>query len=116
MSPACFLIGYTLWQLDFIYCSELTALKRSWGLPWGFLLEFHGWWHVLTATGAFIFMFMVENLTRDASHDVAAPFSNGNPFGWLGSNGVPNEISRTNGHVRANGHAATNGSAKAKKG
>jgi dihydroceramidase len=42
-------LGYFLWQIDGIYCTELTALRRSVGMPWGFLLELHGWWHGLTA-------------------------------------------------------------------
>lgn len=61
----CFVFGYLLWQLDFIFCTELTTLKRTVGLPWGFLLELHGWWHILTAIGAYIFMIMVDRLTRD---------------------------------------------------
>jgi dihydroceramidase len=57
--------GYLLWQMDFIFCAELTVLKRKLGIPWGFLLELHGWWHVLTAIGAHTFMYMVEVLTRE---------------------------------------------------
>lgn len=40
-------------------------MKRSIGMPWGFLLEFHGWWHILTAVGAYTFIAMVEKLTDD---------------------------------------------------
>ncbi|OBW64702.1 MAG: Elongation factor G, mitochondrial [Aureobasidium pullulans] len=61
----CFVFGYLLWQLDFIFCTELTAIKRVVGMPWGFLLEFHGWWHILTAVGAHTFMIMIDVLTRD---------------------------------------------------
>lgn len=59
------MFGYLLWQLDFIFCSELTALKHAVGIPWGFLLELHGWWHILTAIGAHTFMVMVDGLTRE---------------------------------------------------
>ena len=69
--------GYLLWQLDGIYCSELTALKRSIGMPWGFLLEMHGWWHIFTAIGAYVFMVMVDSLTRDV---IELP---GWRFAWL---------------------------------
>ncbi|TIA84228.1 hypothetical protein D6C76_01758 [Aureobasidium pullulans] len=62
---SCFVFGYLLWQLDFIFCTELTAIKRVVGMPWGFLLEFHGWWHILTAVGAHTFMIMIDVLTRD---------------------------------------------------
>ena len=58
-------LGYFLWQLDGIFCSELTAIKRSIGMPWGFLLEMHAWWHLFTAIGAYVFMVMVDSLTRD---------------------------------------------------
>jgi hypothetical protein len=34
-------------------------------MPWGFLLEMHAWWHLLTAIGAYVFMIMVDSLTRD---------------------------------------------------
>jgi dihydroceramidase len=68
-----------LWQLDFIFCSELTAWKRAIGMPWGFLLEFHGWWHVLTAVGAYVFMVMVDSLTQDTV------VLSGGPFAWFGS-------------------------------
>jgi dihydroceramidase len=47
------------------------------GMPWGFLLEFHGWWHVLTAIGAYVFMVMVDSLTQDTVS------LSGGPFAWL---------------------------------
>lgn len=77
----CFAFGYLLWQLDFIFCPQLTALKRKEGIPWGFLLELHGWWHVLTAIGAHTFMVMVDGLTSDKVeflHDA---------FGWFKRSG-----------------------------
>lgn len=74
----CFLFGYTLWQLDFIYCSQLTSWKRAMGMPWGFLLEFHGWWHILTAVGAYVFMVMVDGLTQENV------VMSGGPFAWFG--------------------------------
>ena len=58
-------LGYFLWQLDGIFCSELTVIKRSIGMPWGFLLEMHAWWHLFTAIVAYVFMVMVDSLTRD---------------------------------------------------
>ncbi|KAK6433756.1 hypothetical protein LTR95_010064 [Oleoguttula sp. CCFEE 5521] len=76
LGAACFGIGYLLWQLDFIYCGALNATKRQWGLPWGFLLEFHGWWHVLTAIGAFVFISIID-LTQELV-DLS-----GAPFAWL---------------------------------
>nr|OQO32321.1 hypothetical protein B0A51_00380 [Rachicladosporium sp. CCFEE 5018] len=77
LGAACFGIGYLLWQLDFIYCGTLSATKRQWGLPGGFLLELHGWWHILTAGGAFIFISMIDSLTQEHV-DLS-----GAPFAWL---------------------------------
>ncbi|KAK4102469.1 alkaline phytoceramidase [Parathielavia hyrcaniae] len=45
-------LGYVLWTVDLEYCAELRALRGRVGLPWAWLLEFHGWWHILTAAGA----------------------------------------------------------------
>ncbi|KAK4121869.1 hypothetical protein N657DRAFT_600022 [Parathielavia appendiculata] len=45
-------LGYVLWTVDLEYCAELRALRGKVGLPWAWLLEFHGWWHILTAAGA----------------------------------------------------------------
>jgi len=39
-------------------------------MPWGIILELHGWWHLLTAISAYTFMAMIEYLTslsRDGS-------------------------------------------------
>ena len=56
------MFGYFLWNIDFHLCSYVTAFKRSIGLPWGFLLELHGWWHILTGIGAYVGMALVEYL------------------------------------------------------
>ena len=39
-----FLFGFLLWGLDIRYCSTLRNWRRYIGLPWGVLLEGHGWW------------------------------------------------------------------------
>jgi dihydroceramidase len=36
--------GFLLWNLDNIFCTSLRQWRRSVGLPWGILLEGHGWW------------------------------------------------------------------------
>lgn len=41
-----FLGGFLLWHLDRVHCSTLRRWRREIGMPWGFLLEFHGWWYV----------------------------------------------------------------------
>lgn len=40
-------------------------------------MEFHGWWHILTAVGAYVFMAMVDSLTQ-AIVDLS-----GEPFAWF---------------------------------
>ncbi|AEO62056.1 hypothetical protein MYCTH_2312981 [Thermothelomyces thermophilus ATCC 42464] len=44
--------GYLLWTVDLERCADLRALRERVGLPWAWLFEFHGWWHILTAVGA----------------------------------------------------------------
>lgn len=39
-----FVGGFGIWSLDNRYCSQLRARRRQIGLPWGILLEGHGWW------------------------------------------------------------------------
>ena len=39
-----FLGGFAIWNLDNEYCSTLRMWRREIGLPWGVLLEGHGWW------------------------------------------------------------------------
>lgn len=40
-----FLLGYFVWNLDIHLCSTWRALRHLVGMPYGFLLEGHGWWH-----------------------------------------------------------------------
>lgn len=39
-----FLGGFIIWTLDNEYCSTIRRWRRDIGLPWGILLEGHGWW------------------------------------------------------------------------
>lgn len=57
--------AFILWNIDLEMCSGLRALRSHVGLPWSWLLELHGWWHVLTAVAAFDFM----DLARDVCDD-----------------------------------------------
>ncbi|KAI9801952.1 MAG: hypothetical protein M1825_003007 [Sarcosagium campestre] len=51
-----FIGGFGIWSLDSIYCPELRAWRRKMGLPWGILLEGHGWWHIGTGLGAYFYI------------------------------------------------------------
>lgn len=48
----CFMLGFVVWALDSAYCGALRETRKSLGIPFGFFLELHGWWHILTALGA----------------------------------------------------------------
>ncbi|KAI0410117.1 ceramidase [Xylaria palmicola] len=54
-------VAYALWNVDLEFCAELRQLREGLGLPWAWLLEMHGWWHVLTAMSAARFM----DITRE---------------------------------------------------
>lgn len=45
-----FLGGFAIWALDNAYCSTLISWRHKIGLPWGILLEGHGWWYVTLPT------------------------------------------------------------------
>ncbi|KAF2089062.1 alkaline ceramidase [Saccharata proteae CBS 121410] len=51
-----FLGGFAIWNLDNEFCSTLRRWRRDVGLPWGILLEGHGWWHLMTGTGAYFYI------------------------------------------------------------
>ena len=51
-----FLAGFGIWALDNKYCTDLRRWRREIGLPWGMLLEGHGWWHLMTAVGAYCYI------------------------------------------------------------
>ena len=55
-------VAYILWNIDLEFCAELRMLRARIGLPWAWLLELHGWWHVLTAISAKQFM---DTVPRD---------------------------------------------------
>ncbi|KAF9885230.1 hypothetical protein FE257_000590 [Aspergillus nanangensis] len=60
-----FLFGYFVWLIDEWACGMLTGTKHYVGLPFAFLLELHGWWHVFTAIGGYIAVAVVDVITSD---------------------------------------------------
>ncbi|KAG0652352.1 Alkaline ceramidase YDC1 [Hyphodiscus hymeniophilus] len=72
-----FIGGFVLWNVDQMICGTLTSIKRAIGMPWSFVFELHGWWHVFTGMGAYIFIALVEYLT---SEEAGQPL--GNNFAW----------------------------------
>jgi dihydroceramidase len=60
-----FLTGYGIWNIDYVACGWLGGVRRQVGMPWGFLTELHGWWHIFTGVGGYINFVTVEYLTGD---------------------------------------------------
>lgn len=56
------LFGFFLWNIDVHLCAYVTAGKHWMGLPWGFVLELHAWWHIFTGIGSYVGMALVEFL------------------------------------------------------
>jgi dihydroceramidase len=60
---AAFLVtAFVAWNVDLEWCMELRAIRHNLGLPWAWVLELHGWWHVLTALGAAEYVVLVRAL------------------------------------------------------
>jgi dihydroceramidase len=57
-----FLMGYALWNLDIHLCETWRYYRRVVGMPYGFLLEGHAWWHLLTGTGVYYYIVYLEYL------------------------------------------------------
>ncbi|KAI5306545.1 hypothetical protein KEM56_000347 [Ascosphaera pollenicola] len=55
-------VAYITWCFDTIICDALRRNRAYLGLPWAWLLELHGWWHLLTALGVYIAMVEAEYL------------------------------------------------------
>ncbi|PLB54693.1 alkaline phytoceramidase [Aspergillus steynii IBT 23096] len=58
-----FVFGYIVWLIDDWACQYLTSTRHFIGLPWAFLLELHGWWHVFTAIGGYIAVALIDMIT-----------------------------------------------------
>ncbi|KAG9246918.1 ceramidase-domain-containing protein [Calycina marina] len=59
---AFFISGHACWLTDFYACDHLRRWRREVGMPWASLLELHGYWHIFTGIGVYIFMVLVECL------------------------------------------------------
>ncbi|KAJ5141729.1 alkaline ceramidase family protein [Penicillium atrosanguineum] len=65
-----FHMGYAVWIFDGWACLSLRSTRHSIGLPWAFFLELHGWWHIFTGIGAYIFIAVIDHLAsgEDGPH------------------------------------------------
>ncbi|KAJ9616166.1 alkaline ceramidase ydc1 [Knufia peltigerae] len=64
-----FLAGFGIWNLDNQYCSTLRKWRRELGMPWGFFLEGHGWWHLMTGIGAYFYILWAIHLRHVLNGD-----------------------------------------------
>ncbi|CVL04794.1 hypothetical protein FPRO06_04612 [Fusarium proliferatum] len=55
--------GYIVWLIDEFACRYLTSARHAIGLPFAFLLELHGWWHVFTAIGGYTAVAVIDVVT-----------------------------------------------------
>ena len=78
----CAVLAYVLWNIDVNYCPTLTKWKHRVGMPWAVLLEFHGWWHILTAIASYAFMAIIEFLTFPDDVDAQSRSARGLGFAW----------------------------------
>lgn len=62
MGVGLFLLGYVLWNLDIHLCSNIRQVRRNIGMPYGFVLEGHGWWHIFTGLGVYYYLVYEEYL------------------------------------------------------
>ncbi|OAP64725.1 hypothetical protein AYL99_00697 [Fonsecaea erecta] len=61
----CFLMGFVVWVIDSAYCGALRETRKQLGIPFAFVLELHGWWHILTALGAGYCIRVTKVLTQE---------------------------------------------------
>nr|OQO29156.1 hypothetical protein B0A51_03860 [Rachicladosporium sp. CCFEE 5018] len=105
----CFLGAFAIWSLDNEQCGWLRKTRHEIGMPWGFLLEGHGIWHLGTGIGAFHYITWGVWLRRcldgqQEEYDVI----------WPHLLSVPECVRRTPLNGTANGHAKpANGHVKA---
>ncbi|KIW63835.1 hypothetical protein PV04_08807 [Phialophora macrospora] len=112
-----FLVGFYIWNLDNIYCSTLRRWRRSIGMPWGFFLEGHGWWHLMTGIGAYDYIvwgiYLRHILNGDQEHFKMVWPSLSTLPEVVRMSDPPRYAGRKNGHDTQRG-VSTNGSANAR--
>jgi dihydroceramidase len=54
--------GSIAFDIDRNYCVQLRAMREIMGIPWGFVLEMHGWWHIGSGLGVYYYIVLIEYL------------------------------------------------------
>lgn len=47
-------LAFFLWNIDNIYCGQLMEIRNKLK-SWGFLFQFHAWWHFFTGIGTYAY-------------------------------------------------------------
>lgn len=55
-------LALILWLIDLEMCPPLRALREWVGVPWAYVLELHGWWHILTAVAASKYIALIREI------------------------------------------------------
>lgn len=58
----CIALGYTCWNVDINFCNVWRGARRAIGMPYGFILEGHGWWHLGTGLGVYHYIVYLQYL------------------------------------------------------
>lgn len=78
-----FVVGFLCWNLDVHFCSFWIYIRRNvLALPLGVFLELHGWWHLLTGMGVYIYLVYLHYL-RVLTQGQKEHFIFIYRFGWL---------------------------------
>lgn len=64
-SAGILVLAFAVWNVDLEGCAALRSARDALGLPWAWVLELHGWWHVLTAVGAMEYVALVRTLCEE---------------------------------------------------
>ncbi|KAK9722013.1 alkaline ceramidase ydc1 [Basidiobolus ranarum] len=49
-------LGFLAWNIDNEFCPQIRAARAYLGSPWDSLLQLHGWWHILTGLGSYVYI------------------------------------------------------------
>ncbi|EPQ26764.1 uncharacterized protein PFL1_05743 [Pseudozyma flocculosa PF-1] len=48
-----FALGFVIWNIDNLFCAQLTAWRHAIGYPAAWALQGHAWWHLFTGYGSY---------------------------------------------------------------
>ncbi|EGG11053.1 uncharacterized protein MELLADRAFT_70933 [Melampsora larici-populina 98AG31] len=58
-----FLFSFGIWNIDNLFCDQLTRWKKGLGFPNSIILELHAWWHLGTGIGTYLMILGVQLLS-----------------------------------------------------